>query len=91
MTPGINSKDAAGIIIAELEADKRILDLKVTEKSQATIKGNPGFKLMFTYRLSDGSSFNTLYYGFIKDDAFFNLRFNVAADREFGKDLSEEL
>lgn len=88
MIAGINSQDAAGIIIAELQADKRILDLKVTEKSRATIKGNPGFKLMFSYKLSDGSTFNTLYYGFVKDDAYFSLRFNVSADRDFGKDLS---
>jgi hypothetical protein len=88
MVSGMDSQDAAGIIITELQADKGILDLNVTEKSQATIKGNPGFKLMFSYRLSDGSTFNTLYYGFVKDDAYYSLRFNVAANRDFGKDLS---
>lgn len=89
MVAGIKSEDAANIIIAELKADKRILDLKLIEKSPATIKGHSGFKLMFSYGLSDGTSFNTLYYGFIKDGAYFSLRFNVAADREFGKDLNE--
>ncbi len=85
---GMTPLDAADVIAAELDADKQILDLNVMEKSRATIKGNAGFKLSFSYRLSDGTRFRTLYYGFVKDNTYFSLRFNVTADREFGRDLN---
>ncbi len=85
---GMTPLDAADVIVAELNTDKQILDLKVIEKSPATIKGNAGFKLLFSYKLSDDTRFRTLYYGFVKGNTYFSLRFNVAADREFGKDLN---
>lgn len=89
MNGGMLPQDAASVIIAELTADKQILDLEVIEKSLANVKGNAGFKLLFSYGLTDGTRFKTLYYGFIKDETFFSLRFNVAANREFDKDLKD--
>ena len=88
MNASMNPQEAADVIVAELDADKQITGLKVIENSPATIKGNAGFKLLFTYGLSDGTRFRTLYYGFVKGDTYFSLRFNVAANRDFGKDLN---
>lgn len=87
LSDGMRSSGAAEVIVAELSADTQILDLMILEKTPETIKGHPGFKLLFTYGLSDGTHFKTLYYGFTKGDTFYSLRFNVAADRDFSMDL----
>ncbi len=87
LSAGMRPSGAAEVIVAELTADSQILDLMVLEKTPESIKGNQGFKLLFTYGLSDGTRFKTLYYGFTKGETFYSLRFNVAADKEFDKDL----
>lgn len=84
---GMLPQEAADVVIDELASDKQINNLKVIENSPATIKGNEGFKIVFTYGLSDGSTFKTLYYGFIRDGAYYSLRYNVTRIKNFETDL----
>jgi hypothetical protein len=37
--------------------------------------------------LGDGSNYKTLYYGFIRGDSYVSLRLNVAAGKDFDRDL----
>jgi hypothetical protein len=73
-------EEAAQIIVDELISDRNLVNLRVLNNTPATIKGNEGFKILYTYSDSAGRTFKTIYYGFIKEDTFFNLRFS-AADR----------
>jgi len=57
----------------------------VIENTPVTIKGNEGCRILFTYGLGDGSTYKTLYLGFIKDASYVSLRLNVAADRDFDR------
>lgn len=79
--------EAAGIIIDEIEADHRVRDFKVTENTPVTIYKHEGFKLLFSYKDNKGSSFQTMYYGFIDGDAFYNLRYNAAKQHYLEKDI----
>lgn len=84
---GMLPHEAAGIIVDEIAADLRVQDFKVVENTPATIYGHDGFKLLFSYKDTKGSSFRTLYYGFIDGKAFYNLRYNAAKRYYLDKDI----
>ena len=84
---GMLPHEAAGIIIDEIAADQRVQDFKVTENTPAIICRHEGFKLLFSYKDRKGSIFQTMYYGFIDGDAFYNLRYNAAKQHYLEKDI----
>ena len=79
--------ESAGIIIDEIASDRNITNFNVIENTPAIIDGHAGFKILFTYKDKKGSMFKTLYYGFISDNTFFNLRYNAATRHYYDKDI----
>jgi hypothetical protein len=82
-------QEAAGVIIDEIASDRRIYNFNVIENAPAIIDGREGFKILFTYKDKRGSTFKTLYYGFISGESFFNLRYNAAMRYYFEKDIAD--
>ena len=82
-------EEAAQIIIDELISDQNLVNLRVLDNTPATIKGYEGFKLFYTYRDSEGQTYKTLYYGFLKEDTFFNLRFTAEGQIYFQRDIRD--
>lgn len=80
-------QEAAGIIIDEIASDRHIMNFRVVENVPAVIDGYNGFKILFTYKSKKGSSYKTLYYGFIDGNSFYNLRYNAAIEQYFEKDI----
>lgn len=80
-------EEAAQIVIDELLSDQNLLNLKLLNNTPETIKGFDGFKILYSYQDSEGHSFKTLYYGFIKEDTFFNLRFTASDRFHFQRDI----
>jgi hypothetical protein len=80
-------EEAAQIIIDEFASDQNIGNLKVLDNAPAEINGHDGFKLFLTYMGPKGNEFQTLYYGFIKADTFFNLRFTAGGRKYFQTDI----
>jgi hypothetical protein len=87
LTAGMQSQEVAAVVIDELKSDKELLNLVVIDNAPITIKGNDGCRILFTYGLGDGSNYKTLYYGFIRGDSYVSLRLNVAADKDFDRNL----
>ena len=81
-------QEAAGIIIDELASDRYLMNFRLIENAPATVDGQAGFKLLFTYKDKKGSQFKTLYYGFISGDFFYNLRYCAAMRHYFEKDIA---
>ena len=81
-------QEAAGVIIDEIASDRRIYNFNVIENTPAIIDGREGFKILFTYKDKKGSTFKTLYYGFIREESFYNLRYNAAMRYYFEKDIA---
>lgn len=84
---GMLPHEAAEIVIDEIAADHRIQGFKVTENIPAIIYRHEGFKLLFSYKNKKGTSFKTIYYGFIDGDAFYNLRYNASKQHYLEKDI----
>ena len=80
-------EEAAQIIIDELISDQNLVNLRILANTPATIQGYEGFQLLYTYSDLEGRTYRTLYYGFIKEDTYFNLRFNAADQIYFQRDV----
>ena len=89
LNKGMLPQEAAGVIIDEIASDRRIYNFNVIENAPAIIDGREGFKILFTFKDKKGSSFKTLYYGFIRGDSFYNLRYNAAMRHYFEKDITD--
>ena len=84
---GMLPQEAAGIIVDELASDHFITNFTVIENGPAVIDGHEGFKILFSYKNKKGSEFKTLYYGFIRGDKFYSLRYCAELQHYFEKDL----
>jgi hypothetical protein len=82
-------EEAAQIIIDELISDQNLMNLRILDNTPATLQGHEGFKILYTYSDSDDQVYKTLYYGFIKEDTFFNLRFTAADQVYFKRDVGD--
>jgi hypothetical protein len=87
MRPGMMPEEAAEIIANEILADKNIRNFSVTENTPAQIAGNKGFRMGFVYMDADGYMFKTIYYGFIKGNTFYNIRYAATQEDFFQNDL----
>ena len=87
MRPDMMPEEAAQIIIGELLSDPNIRNCSVTENMPARIDGNNGFRLAFVYTDVDGYLFKLIFYGFIKDNTFYNLRYGATQEDYFQQDL----
>ena len=88
LNKGMLPQEVAGVIIDEIASDRRIFNFNVIENSPAIIDGRQGFKILFTYQDKKGSTFKTLYYGFISGGWFYNLRYNAVIRYYFEKDIA---
>jgi len=80
-------EEAAEVIVNEILADSNIRNFSVTENIPAQIAGNRGFRMGFVYTDADGYVFKTIYYGFIKDGTFYNIRYAATQEDFFQNDL----
>jgi hypothetical protein len=87
LRPDMGPEEAAQTVINELLADTNIRNFSVTENLPARIDGHSGFRLAFVYTDVDGHIFKTIYYGFIKGDTFYNLRYGATQEDYFQNDL----
>lgn len=81
-------QEAAGIIVDEISSDINLSNFQLIANAPAIIEGHEGFKILFTYKDQHGSDFKTLYYGFIKGEIFYNLRYTAKKIDYFEKDLA---
>jgi hypothetical protein len=86
LRPGMLPQEVAGIVVDELSTDRTIINFRLIENTPVSIKGNEGFKLLFIYKDRDGSSFKTKYYGFVRGNLYYNLRYTAARRHYFDKD-----
>ena len=71
-------QEAAQVVLDEIASDRSVLNLKVIENKPARLNRYDGFRVIFTYKTSKGSEFKTIYYGFLKGDWFYSVRYNVS-------------
>jgi hypothetical protein len=85
---GMLPLEAAAVVVDELASDRHLSNFSVIENVPAVIDGHDGFKILFTYKDKKGTTFKTLYYGFVSDRSFYTLRYCAAMRHYFEKDIA---
>jgi hypothetical protein len=80
-------EEAAEIVVNEIVSDSNIRNFSLTENIPARIAGNNGFRLAFVYTDVEGYLLKTIYYGFIKGNTFYNIRYGATQEEYFQKNL----
>ena len=80
-------KQAAQVVLDEITSDQSISNLQVIESLPANVNEYEGFKIVFKYEIKDGLKFRTLYYGFLRDEWFYSLRYNATEKHYSEKDV----
>jgi hypothetical protein len=71
-------QEAAQVVLDEIASDRSVLNFQVIENKPARLNRYDGFRVIFTYKTSKGSEYKTIYYGFLKGDWFYSVRYNVS-------------
>jgi hypothetical protein len=79
---GMLPQEAAEVVVAEITSDRAVLDFEVIENLPAQVGRFDAFKLVFTYRTTDGLKFKTIYYGVLPGNWYYGIRYN-ASDKYF--------
>ena len=80
-------QEAAQVVVDEISCDQSVLDFQVMENTPARVNGYEGFMLLFTYKNRDGLTFKTIYYGFLRGEWYYSLRYNAATNYFSEKDV----
>lgn len=80
-------QEAAEVILDNISSDQTILNFEVSENIPVQINGHPGFKTSFTYKTKDGLRLKGIYYGFLRNEWFYGIRYTAAARYYFDKDI----
>jgi len=86
--PGMLPQEAAGIILDEISSDINLSNFQLIANTPASIAGHQGFKILFTYKDQYGVEFKTLYYGFVRGETFYNLRYTAKKADYFVNELA---
>ena len=84
---GMLPQEAAEVVLDEIASDRAVLNFHVIENTPAKLIRYEGFKVIFTYQTENGSGYKTIYYGFLKDNWFFSVRYNVSVNHESPQNL----
>lgn len=87
LSPDLLPHEAAEIIIDNLASDPRLNQFKVLANQPEAVGGQMGFKIVFSYLDQQGVAIQSLYYGVLRKDHFFNLRYTAVKRYYFDKHL----
>jgi len=79
--------EIAEVILDDIATDREVLDFRLVENKPAKIGGESGFRVVFHFKNKDGLRLTSVYYGCIKDNWFYGIRYTAASRYYFDKDL----
>lgn len=84
---GMLPQEAAEVILDEIISDRCVLNFRVIENFPATVNQYDGFRIVFTYKTKNGLKFKTVYYGFLRGEWFYSLRYNTGEGHYSAEDI----
>jgi hypothetical protein len=79
--------EAAEAVLDDLRANRELLGFDVKENTPTTVAGQPGFKIVFSYRTKDRLHLTEARYGTIADQKLWIVRYSAPARHYFERDL----
>ncbi len=87
LSKGMLSYEAADVILDNISSDQAVLNFELLENNPVKISGFPGFRIVFTHKNEDGLRLKSIFYGFMKGEWFYTIRYTAALRHYFEKDL----
>jgi len=84
---GMLPQELAEVILDNSRSNEEVLDLKVVENKPAAVGGADGFRMIYTYKNTDGLRYRNLYYGCLRGEWFYGVRYTAAQRHYFDRDL----
>jgi hypothetical protein len=81
--------EAAEIIVDNLRSDPQIRRFTLVSSEPAEVGGKMGFRLEYSHLDQQGVEIQSIYYGVLLHNSFFNLRYTAARRYYFQKYLDE--
>jgi hypothetical protein len=64
-----------------------VLDLKVLENKPVPFGDTDGFRMLYTYKSEDGLKYKNFYYGCLRGEWFYGVRYTAPQRHYFERDL----
>lgn len=87
LTKGMMPQEAAEVILDNIASNEKNQKFQVLENKPVKLNGTPGFKTVFTYQDGDGLKYKSVYYGAIRDEHFYGIRYTAPARHYFEQDV----
>jgi len=85
---GMQPQEIAGIVIDGLLADPQVNNLQIIEERPATVGGESGFRLFYSYRTHEGLTKKVIHYGLLTGDWYYGILFDAPARYYFDRDVA---
>ncbi len=83
----MSPKEAAGVITDELSSDGNLLNFQSLEYVPAKVGMYSGFRIVYRYQNKKGQNFRTAFYGLLKGNWFYSLRYRAQEEKYSDEDL----
>lgn len=87
ITKGMLPIEIAEVIIDDLQSTTDIRNMTIEENIPTTLSDAPGCRITYTFRMTDGPAYRGILYGFLYDDAFYQLIYLAPRRHYFDRDL----
>lgn len=84
---GMLPQELAEVILDNTKTNEDVLDLKVLVNKPAAVGGHDGFRMLYTYKNKDGLKYKNLYYGCMRGEWFYGVRYTAPQRHYFDRDL----
>ena len=86
LTKGMLPQEVAEVVIDDFRSSPNITDYRIIENAPAKVGGQPGFRIVYTYKTKTGLTRKGAYYGVLVNDWYYYLVFEAPARYYFPRD-----
>ena len=84
---GMLPLEASEVIVDNIASNDGVLDFAVKESKSAKVAGEPGFRVAYSYKTSDGLKMQGIVYGLMHGEAFYLIEYAAPKRHYFDRDL----
>jgi hypothetical protein len=88
-TKGMLPQEVAEIVIQNFRSNSDIMNQQVLANNPAEIGGYPGFNIVFTFQTKEGLTKQSIVYGFLSSDSYYEILYEAPKRYYFTKDESD--
>jgi hypothetical protein len=84
---GMLPLEASEVIADNIASNSEVLNFEVQESTSTKVAGDPGFRLVYTYKTAEGLKMQGVLYGMMHGEWFYLIRYAAPKRHYFERDL----